>query len=162
MNLRDLLEHEVQDLYSAENQIIEALPKMAERASDNQLKKAFQLHLEQTKEQKKRLEQVAKQMGFKADGGQKCKGMEGLIKEGESVMKEIKDKEVLDAALIGAAQRVEHYEIAGYGTARYYAKMLGEKEAEKLLSQTLEEEKDTDEKLNDLAIERVNQKAQKA
>ena len=161
MNLRDLLEHEVQDLYSAETQIIEALPKMAEQASDSQLKKAFQMHLEQTREQKKRLEQVAKKMGFKPEG-EKCKGMEGLLKEGQSVMKEIKDKEVLDAALIGAAQRVEHYEIAGYGTARYYAKMLGENEVERLLGQTLEEEKDTDEKLNDIAIERVNQKAQKA
>jgi ferritin-like metal-binding protein YciE len=157
--LDDLLEHQLQDLYSAESQIIEALPLMKEKASDPQLKKAFETHLQETKKQRERLEQVAKLLGIKTQGD-KCKAMEGIIKEAQSFMKEDADKNVMDAGLIAEAQRVEHYEIAGYGTARRYAHELGHNEAADLLAQTLEEEKDTDELLNDLAIQKINIKAQ--
>ncbi|WP_247235371.1 ferritin-like domain-containing protein [Telluribacter sp. SYSU D00476] len=159
MKLDDLLEHQLQDLYSAENQIIEALPLMQEKASNPQLKKAFEMHLEQTRQQKERLEKVAELLDIKIKG-EKCKAMEGIIKEAQSFLKEDASPEVMDAGLIAEAQRVEHYEIAGYGTARHYAEELGHKEAAQLLGQTLEEEKSTDEKLNKLAIERVNVKAE--
>ncbi|GAB3166430.1 YciE/YciF ferroxidase family protein [Telluribacter humicola] len=158
-NLNDLLEHQLQDLYSAESQIIEALPLMQEKASNDKLKKAFQMHLEQTKKQKERLEKIAQLLDIKIQG-EKCKAMEGIIKEAQSFLKEDASPEVMDAGLIAEAQRVEHYEIAGYGTASHYAKELGHSEAAKLLTQTLEEEKDTDEKLNDLAIQRINVKAE--
>lgn len=157
--LDDLLEHQLQDLYSAETQIIEALPLMQKKASNPQLKQAFEMHLEQTRQQKERLEKVAQLLDIKIQG-EKCKAMEGIIKEAQSFLKEDASPEVMDAGLIAEAQRVEHYEIAGYGTARHYAQELGHKEAAQLLSQTLEEEKSTDEKLNKLAIERVNVKAQ--
>ncbi|HEV7350238.1 ferritin-like domain-containing protein [Telluribacter sp.] len=158
-NLDDLLVHQLQDLYSAETQIIEALPLMQEKAQNEKLKKAFQLHLEQTKKQKERLEKIGKLLNIKMQG-EKCKAMEGIIKEAQSFLKEDASAEVMDAGLIAEAQRVEHYEIAGYGTARHYAHELGHNEAADLLSQTLEEEKDTDEKLNDLAIQRINVKAE--
>ncbi|MFN7116382.1 MAG: ferritin-like domain-containing protein [Saprospiraceae bacterium] len=158
-DIRGLLEHELQDLYSAETQIIEALPQMEQAASDAQLKKAFKTHLEQTKKQRDRLEKVAKQMGAET-GGHTCKAMQGLVKEGQEVIKMAASDEARDAALIAAAQRVEHYEIAGYGTARHYANMLGESEIADLLAQTLDEEKDTDELLNDLAIQKINKEAQ--
>lgn len=157
-NLEELLEHEIQDLYSAENQLVEALPKMAKAASHPDLKAAFEKHLEETKLQVSRLEQVAEQLGIDPDGG-KCKGMEGLIKEGEKMIDEDADEEVRDAGLIGAAQRVEHYEIAGYGTASYYAQMLGKREVAGLLDQTLEEEKSADNKLNSIAKNKVNELA---
>lgn len=157
-NLRDLLEHEIQDLYSAEDQLVDALPKMAKAANNAGLKKAIESHLNETKKQKERLEKVADLLEIKP-GGHKCKAMAGLITEGEDILKEDAEPEVRDAAIIGAAQRVEHYEIAGYGTARYYAKMLGENEVAKLLSQTLEEEKGADEKLNNLATEKINEMA---
>ncbi len=157
-NLKDLLEHEIQDLYSAEDQLTKALPKMAKAASNPKLRKAFEDHLEETKGQKKRLEQIAKKLNFKTKG-ETCKAMEGLIKEGESILKMDADEEVRDAALIGAAQRVEHYEIAAYGTAAQYAKHLGNDEVVKLFEETLEQEKDANEKLNDLAIEKINQAA---
>ncbi len=158
-DIRGLLEHELQDLYSAETQIIEALPQMEEAASDAQLKKAFKTHLEQTKKQRDRLEKIAKQMDTQVEG-HTCKAMQGLVKEGQEVIKMAASDEARDAALIAAAQRVEHYEIAGYGTARHYANMLGEDEVANLLAQTLDEEKDTDELLNDLAIEKINKEAQ--
>lgn len=157
--LRDLLEHEIQDLYSAETQLIEALPKMAAKAQDAELKKAFKNHLEETKKQKERLEKVAEHLEIKPKG-ETCQAMKGLIKEGEKMIHEDADADVKDAGLIGCAQRVEHYEIAGYGTARYYALMLGLKEVEKLLSATLKEEKGADKTLNDLAINRLNAEAQ--
>lgn len=157
-NLRELLEHEIQDLYSAESQLIEALPDMEKAAKDAELKKALKNHLKETKEQKKRLEMIAKKLGIKAEGD-KCKGMEGLIKEGQKMLKEAGDEEVRDAGIIGASQRVEHYEIAGYGCARYYARMLGEDKVAEMLAMSLEEEKDADELLNDIAIEQVNRKA---
>lgn len=157
-DIKGLLEHEIQDLYSAESQILEALPLMEKAAEDAELKKAFKTHLAQTKEQQKRLEKIAKQMGCEYKG-HTCKAMKGIIEEGEEVIKMNASSEVRDAALIAAAQRVEHYEIAGYGTARHYANMLGETEVAEMLAQTLDEEKDTDELLNDMAIERINKEA---
>lgn len=160
-NLKDLLEHEIQDLYSAESQMIDALPDMEKAASNSKLKKAFESHLKETKKQKERLEKVAELLGI-SPKGEKCKGMEGLVKEGKKMIEEDASPEVKDAGLIGAAQRVEHYEIAGYGTACTFAKMLGEKEVADLLGQTLEEEKSADEKLNDIALEKVNESAMSA
>ncbi len=154
-DIKGLLEHEVQDLYSAETQIIENLPAMESAASDKELKKAFATHLKQSKEQLKRLEKVAKQMDFET-GGHTCKAMEGLVKEGKSVIGMAASDEARDAALIASAQRIEHYEIAAYGTARHYANMIGESGVAELLAQTLDEEKDTDEILNDLAIQKIN------
>ncbi len=159
--LQDLFVEELQDLYSAENQITKALPKMATACSSPQLRKAFEDHLAQTENQIKRLEQIFEKLGEKP-GGKLCKGMQGLLKEGEELMKEDAAPAVLDAGLISAAQRVEHYEIAGYGTARTYAQELGNKEAAKLLQETLDEEGDTDHKLTKLAESSINLKAQKA
>lgn len=159
-SLKDLFEHEIRDLYSAETQLTSALPKMAEKASDQKLKKAFESHLEETKKQKERLEKIGEICDINVKG-EKCEAMAGLIKEGEEMLKIDASGEVRDAGLIGAAQRVEHYEIAGYGTARHYAKRLGLDDAVKLLEETLNEEKSADEKLNDIAINAVNEKAQK-
>ena len=159
--LRDLFVHELQDLYSAEEQIIEALPKMAQAASNPQLKSGFEQHLKQTEEQKARLEQIAERMGVKPKG-LKCKGMAGLIKEGEEIIEEDADPAVKDAGLIAAAQRVEHYEIAAYGTARTYAQTLGEQEICQLLQTTLDEEGETDKKLTQVAEQVVNKKAKAA
>lgn len=159
-SLNELFVHELQDLYSAETQLIEALPKMARAASSSQLQQAFKMHLEQTEGHVKRLEQIFKDL--KQDSkGEKCKGMEGLIKEGDSLIKKKKDMDadVLDAGLIGAAQRVEHYEIAAYGTATAFAKLMGKQDFANLLHQTLEEEKKTDEKLTQLAESAINQEA---
>lgn len=158
-SLRDLFEHSVQDLFSAEDQLIKALPKMAENASDEEVKELFRIHLEETKKQKERLEKIAKMLDFNPKG-EKCHGMEGLIEEGEEIMK-LKGNAVKDAGLIAAGQKVEHYEIAGYGTARRYAEKLGEKEAVKLLEQTLNEEKEADTKLNKAAVNKVNIEALK-
>jgi ferritin-like metal-binding protein YciE len=159
-NLKDLFVHQVQDLYSAEDQLIKALPKMIDSTSNSKLKKAFEKHLKETEKQKERLEQICDTLGVKP-GGEHCKAMEGLLKEGQDFMKMKADDAVMDAGLIASAQRVEHYEIAGYGTARRYAMQLGEDKIEKLLSQTLEEEKKTDELLNDIAENTVNEKANK-
>jgi ferritin-like metal-binding protein YciE len=148
--LQELFVHELKDLYSAENQLIEALPKMAKAASTPELKKGFEAHLDETKTHAQRIEQIFEGLDGKP-GGVKCKGMEGLIKEGEEAMEEDADPAVKDAALIAAAQRVEHYEIAGYGTARTFAKHLGNDTAAKLLQQTLDEEGKTDQQLTKLA-----------
>ncbi len=160
-SMQDLVIHKLQDLYDAEQQITEALPEMIKATSTDELKQGFQLHLDQTKEQVQRLEQIFQQLGEKP-GGVKCKGMDGLIKEGEKIIKEGGEPAVLDAALIASAQAIEHYEIAGYGTARTLAQGLGMNEAAQLLEQTLEEEKQTDAKLTKLAEQNVNQKAQQA
>lgn len=160
-SMQDLVIHKLQDLYDAENQIIEALPQMIEATSTNELKKGFQAHLEQTREQAKRLEQIFQQLGEKP-GGEKCKGMQGIIQEGQKIIKQGGEPAVLDAALIAAAQAVEHYEIAGYGTARTLAQGLGMNEAAQLLERTLEEEKQTDAKLTKLAEQNVNPKAEQA
>ena len=156
-SLQDLYIDELRDLYNAETQLVRALPKMAKAASDGQLREAFQEHLRQTSEHVSRLEQIFEQLGEKASG-KKCLGMEGLVKEGSETMKEDYPEEVKDAAIIGTAQRVEHYEMAGYGTARAFAELLGENEHVSLLEQTLEEEKQADEKLTELA-EEINPKA---
>jgi ferritin-like metal-binding protein YciE len=157
--LDDLLVHEMQDLYDAEHQILKALPKMAKAANSDALRNAFQLHLKETEAQVQRLEQAFAALGKPAKGT-KCDGMAGLIKEGSKVMSEDASPEVLDAALIAAAQKVEHYEIAGYGCVATYAQMLGRNEVRELLAQTLEEEEATDEKLTELAESLINVRAE--
>jgi ferritin-like metal-binding protein YciE len=157
-SLQDLYLHELKDLYSAEKQILKALPKMAKAASNTRLRDGFLKHLEQTKVHAERLEKIIDRLG-ESTRGEKCKGMEGLLIEGSKLLEEDAEPEVLDAGLISAAQRVEHYEIAGYGCARAYAKVLGDKEAEKLLNQTLKEEGETDKKLTMLAESSVNLEA---
>lgn len=156
--LQELLVDELKDLYSAENQIIKALPKMAKAASSPELRRTFEKHLEETRRQVERLNQIGESLEFKLTG-KKCKGMEGLIEEGKEVMEEDLDEHVLDAGLIGAAQKVEHYEIAGYGTARAHAEMLGHSKVARLLQQTLEEEGATDQKLTQLAESIINVEA---
>jgi ferritin-like metal-binding protein YciE len=158
--LKDLYVHELKDLYSAENQLIKALPKMAKAATNGQLSSAFRQHLEQTKRQAKRLEQILKSHD-ESTRAPKCEGMGGLIAEGDKMAKEDAEDEVRDAGLIAAAQRVEHYEIAGYGCARTYAQLLGDKKGARLLETTLEEEGNTDKKLTKLARSVINLKAKK-
>ncbi|CAM3478716.1 ferritin-like domain-containing protein [Aequorivita lipolytica] len=158
--LEDLFEHQLKDLYSAESQLIEALPKMAKHANDKKLKKAFEDHLEETKKHKERLEKVCEELDIKPNG-ETCKAMKGLIAEAEGYIKEDASEEVRDAGLIAEAQRVEHYEISGYGTAVRYAKELGHDKIVKLLQSTLDEEYGADEKLNDMAEDRLNKKAKK-
>ncbi len=148
--LKDLYIHELKDLYSAENQIIKALPKMVKAASHPKLAEGFKKHLEETKEHAARLEKILKSHD-ETTRGPKCKGMEGVIKEGQEMIEEDADEDVRDAGLITAAQRVEHYEMAGYGTARTYANLLGDKTNAKLLQKTLDEEGATDKKLTKLA-----------
>jgi ferritin-like metal-binding protein YciE len=148
--LKQLYIDELKDLYNAENQLVKALPKLVKGAQSNELRQGFEEHLEQTKGHVQRLEQIFEMLG-ESPKGKKCKGMEGLIEEGSEVMDEDYEGSVLDAALIGAAQRVEHYEIAGYGTVRNMAELLGESDQVSLLEETLQEEKETDEKLTELA-----------
>ena len=153
--LKDLYIHELKDLYSAEQQLIKALPKMAKAATNKELAAGFHEHLEQTRGHAQRLEQILS--GHKQVArGPKCKGMEGIVAEGAEMIEEEADDEVKDAGLIAAAQRVEHYEMAGYGTARTYAEILGDREGAKLLQTTLEEERATDQKLTKLAKSAVN------
>ncbi len=159
--LKDLYIHELKDLYSAETQILKALPKMAKAASNRQLSAAFRAHLEQTKMHAKRLENLLTGIG-ESTRGPKCQGMEGLLKEGDEIISEDADEEVRDAGLIAAAQRVEHYEIAGYGCARAYAELLGDKKGAKLLTTTINEEGATDHKLTRLAKSVINVKAKAA
>jgi ferritin-like metal-binding protein YciE len=159
-NLRDLYIEQLQDLYSAETQIVEALPLMAKAASHKQLKSGFEEHLAQTKQHVQRLETIFQQLGA-SPKGQKCKGMEGLLKEGQEMMKTKGEPAAIDAGLIAAAQRVEHYEIAGYGCVRTYAKELGDKQAMSLLQQTLDEEGATDHKLTKLATQVINLEAER-
>ncbi len=177
INLNDLLKHEIMDLYSAEEQIIEALPGMIEKAKNPELKKALRGHLKITEEQKKRLDKIKNFFGedgeegggkgffsrlFGSSGGEKCKGMEGLIKEGEKFMKADITDEALDAAIIASAQKIEHYEICGYGTARAFARELNLPAVEKLLTQTLNEEYNSDDLLTELAVGKLNLKAELA
>lgn len=156
--LKELYIDELKDLYNAENQLVKALPKMAKAATSEELSAGFTEHLEQTKGHVERLEKIFKQLG-ESPKGKKCKGMEGLVEEGSEAIEEY-EGELLDAALIGAAQRVEHYEMAGYGTVIAFAEELGESEHVKLLKETLEEEKATDEKLTELSGE-INAQANK-
>ena len=157
-NLKDLFEHQLKDLYSAETQLLKALPKMAENATDAKLKKTFEAHLEETKEHQQRLEEICKELEIKPTG-ETCKAMKGLIAEGEAFLKEDAEKEVRDAGLIADAQRIEHYEISGYGTVVRYAKELGYNSIAKKLQKTLDEEYKADEKLDKLAEGRLNKKA---
>jgi ferritin-like metal-binding protein YciE len=158
--LKDLYLHELKDLFSAEQQLVKALPKMAKAASNKELAGGFQAHLEQTKEHAQRLQQIL--TSHKATTrGPKCKGMEGIVAEGAEMIEEEADDEVKDAGLISAAQRVEHYEMAGYGTACAYAELLGDQEGAELLQTTLEEERQTDQKLSKLAKSAINVAAAK-
>ncbi len=154
----DMFLSELQDIYHAEKQLTRALPKMAKAASSPELKQAFESHLEETKGQIDRLEQVF-QLLDKRSRGKKCEAMEGLIEEAKEQMEEIEDPAVLDCALVIAAQKVEHYEIAGYGSMHALAKALGQTEIAALLSETLSEEKAADDKLNKIAAGSVNKKA---
>ncbi len=160
-SLRELFIEELQDLYSAEDMILEALPKMIEEASSPELKSAFQQHLEQTKGQVARLDRIFDQLEDVDREDKTCKGMKGIIDDNEDLLDEDAEPEVLDAGMIAGAQRVEHYEIAGYGTVRTYAKLLGRSDWAQLLQQTLDEEKQTDLKLNQLA-EHLNLEAKAA
>jgi ferritin-like metal-binding protein YciE len=158
-NLQDLLLDELEDIYDAEQQLVKALPKMAQTASTPELKKSFEMHLEQTQGHVQRLEQIFQSFGQEPEA-KTCKAMKGLIAEGAEVIKEDAIPEVKDAALIAAAQRVEHYEIAAYGCARTYAEQLGKTDAVQLLEQTLKEEEQTDKKLTKLALQVINPKAE--
>lgn len=173
-HLRDLLVHDVNDLYSAEGQIIDALPAMIRKATNQQLKQALEHHLEVTRQQRDRLDRVRQLLGVNKDdensggifaglfgSGEKCKAMEGIIAEGEKVLSIDMAPEVMDAAIIGASQKVEHYEICGYGTAKAYAEELGLIDVAQLLQQTLMEEYDADDQLTALAIGSVNRQAER-
>jgi len=161
-SLHDLFVEELQDIYSAENLIIKALPKMIEKASAPELKSALTTHLEETRVQVERLDQIFDQLGDEVDRkGRKCKGMDGIIKENKDLLSEDAEPEVLDAGMIAGAQRVEHYEIAAYGTVRTYANLLGRNDWMQTLEVTLEEEKQADARLNQLA-ERINAQAKAA
>ncbi len=160
-SLDDLLIHEMQDIYHAEGQIVKALPRMIKAASHPELQAAFEEHLEQTEGQIERLDQAFKLLGMSAKG-KKCEGMAGLIEEGKKLMEEDAEPSVMDAALIAAAQKIEHYEIASYGCVCTYAEMLGYEQVHDLLGQNLEEEETTDEKLTVLAEAVINIEAEEA
>jgi ferritin-like metal-binding protein YciE len=157
--LKDLYVEELKDLYSAENQIIKALPKMIKAASHNELKQAFTKHLKQTEMHAQRVEQICDELGV-SPKGKKCVGMEGLLKEGSELIKEKPEPDVLDAGLIAAAQHVEHYEMAGYGCVRTYARQLGYDSQADLLQTTLDEEGDTDHLLTQIAESAINVEAE--
>jgi ferritin-like metal-binding protein YciE len=171
-DLRDLLKHEIEDLQSVEDQILEALPKMIDKASNPDLKKALQEHLQVTQQHKSRLEKImkdfqgnesnGKKKGFLGifGGKQECKGMKGIFEEGEKIMSSDISPEALDAAIIASAQKVEHYEICGYGTARTFARELGMEQVAKQLEQTLNEEYQADDILTSLAVMRINEEAE--
>ncbi len=156
-NLSDLLVLELQDLYSAENQLVKALPKMAKAADNEELQSGFTEHLEQTKQHVERLERAMEILGA-SPKGKTCKAMQGLIAEGEEILEEDAVPTVRDAALIAAAQKVEHYEIAGYGSARTYAELLSQDEVAEILQETLDEEGETDKRLSEIA-ETINEDA---
>jgi ferritin-like metal-binding protein YciE len=156
--LNELFLDEIRDLYDAEKQLTKALPKMAKAASSEELRAAFEEHLEQTQGHVERLEEIFEALGEKG-AGKKCAAMAGLIKEGDELVSEMEESPVRDAGLIAAAQKVEHYEISGYGSARTHARVLGNTDAVSLLEETLNEEKETDQKLNDLAENVINEEA---
>ena len=156
--VQDLLIEELRDLYHAEKQLVKALPKMAKASKSTKLRQAFEQHLEETKGQVERLEMVFDKLDASARA-KRCEAMIGLIEEAQEMMDEIKTPEVLDAALIGAAQKVEHYEIASYGTVHALAEATGQQEVARLLNETLEEEKSADQKLNQIALSDVNKTA---
>jgi len=156
--LRELYVNELRDLYNAENQLLKALPKMAKASSSDELKEAFEKHLEQTKGHVERLEEVFEELGEKTKG-KTCQAMKGLIEEGSEVLKANGEDSVIDAAIIVAAQKVEHYEIAGYGSVRTFAQLLGQDKSADLLQETLDEESEANELLNKLAEDIVNPEA---
>ena len=157
--LQELYLEQLKDIYDAEQQLVKALPKMAKQATNEELRAAFEQHLEQTEEQVSRLERIFEELGEKPKG-HKCKAMLGLIEEGKELMQEDAAEDVMDAGLICAAQKIEHYEIATYGCLRTYAEMLGFDEQADLLQETLDEEKDTDENLTELAVSCINLEAE--
>jgi ferritin-like metal-binding protein YciE len=157
-SLETLYVEELRDIYNAENQLLKALPKMAKAASSPELKQAFEDHLEQTKEHVERLDEIFEKLDKKATG-KTCAAMKGLVEEGSEMMEHDGEDHVLDAGLIAAAQKVEHYEMASYGTVRTWAEILGEDDAAELLQQTLDEEGETDKRLTELAEEIVNVEA---
>jgi ferritin-like metal-binding protein YciE len=156
--MEDLFLGELRDLYDAEKQIVKALPEMAKAASSEDLRAAFEEHLAVTRRQVERLDQIFSELDEKPTG-KKCAAMQGLLEEGKELIDEGERSPVLDAGLIGAAQKVEHYEMAGYGTARTFAEMLGHEEAAQLLQETLDEEKETDQRLTELAETVINEEA---
>jgi len=158
--LHDLWVHELKDLYSAERQLVQALPKMAKAAASDELRTALENHLAETEEQVTRIEQILESFD-ESPRGQKCEGMEGLIEEGKSLLEEEGDEDVIDAGIIVAAQKVEHYEIASYGAVCEYARMMGHTEALQLLEQTLQEEKNADQLLNQIAEDGINALAER-
>ncbi len=157
----EFMEHTIQDLYSAEKQALQAMPQLAQRVQNEQLREAFQLHQRETEGQVIRLEQIAKQLGIDPDG-ETCLAMQGLIEEAQDLLDQLEAGPLADAAIIGAAQKMEHYEIASYGTARTLAQQAGQTQIADLLETTLDEEKATDEKLTRIATGSVNQKAAQA
>lgn len=157
-NLDDLLHHQLRDIYNAETQLVEAMPKMVKKANTEELKQAFSDHLEETKNHVNRLEEIGKKMDIKLKG-ETCKAMKGLIEEAKQFISEDAEEHVRDAGLIADAQRIEHYEISAYGTVTEYARALGKNDIASLLEETLEEEKKTDQKLNKLAKDSINVKA---
>jgi len=157
-SMQELLQEELNDLYSAEQQIIKSMPKMVEAASSSQVKSAFSSHLEQTKRQKERLEKIFRMLDIKPSS-QTCEGMKGLLEECQIIIKTDGDPAVKDAALIACAQRVEHYEIAGYGAARTFAQHMGLQDVAAILQQTLDEEGKTDHELTSIAVSSINPKA---
>jgi ferritin-like metal-binding protein YciE len=154
VSLKSLLEDQIKDLYSAENQLVKALPRMAKAASSESLRDAFTTHLEETRGHVERLQEAAQALGIKP-GGKKCKAMEGLVAEGKEVLEDDGEEAAIDAALIAAAQRVEHYEIAAYGTARTIAEQMGESRLAQLFQETLDEEGATDKKLTEISVGEV-------
>ena len=158
-SLADAFYDELCDIYHAEKQLLKALPKMAKAAESSDLRKAFESHLKETQRQAERIERIFSERGTGSPKGKKCVAMEGLIEEGKEVMQEDMEPDVMDAALIGAAQKVEHYEIAGYGTARAWARLLGYDKAVRLLEETIKEESAANEKLTKIAESHVNVEA---
>jgi ferritin-like metal-binding protein YciE len=157
--LQDLFEHQLKDLYSAENQMLDALPKVLENVKDGELKKSIESHKQETQKQKERIKEICEDLGMKPTGHE-CKAMKGLIEETNHFLKEDADADVKDAGIIANCQRIEHYEISGYGTAVKYAKQLGHSDIAAKLQKTLDEEYKADEKLDKLAENRINEKAQ--
>jgi ferritin-like metal-binding protein YciE len=157
-DFKELFIHELKDIYSAENMLLEGLEKNARAASNSKLRHAFEEHKKETMEQKKRLDEIANMLNVKLEGAT-CEAMKGLIKEGEEMIEAQTDGNIKDAGLIGGAQRIEHYEIAAYGTAVTYANQLGYDDVARILKQTLEEEKKTDMLLNDIAVNDINKRA---
>jgi ferritin-like metal-binding protein YciE len=156
--LQDLFIHEIKDLYSAEKQLVKALPKMAKAAGSGDLRDGLESHLAETEQHVNRLEEIMEKLEI-PNRGPKCKAMEGLLEEGQDMLDDAMEDDVRDAAIISAAQRVEHYEIAGYGCARTYAEQLGHHDAARMLQETLDEEKAADEKLTHIARQHINMEA---